>query len=174
MTGDFAGPAPRQRILVIHNPTAGSSARTKLRRFVELLSEDGAEVAVRATAGPGDATAIAAAAGDGKWDAIVAAGGDGTVNEIVNGLGPNSPSLGILPLGTANVLALELGLPVAAPDAARLIARGGVRQLYFAAIEGRRFVMMAGVGFDARVVDAVASSGFPGFLARATAATSMA
>jgi len=159
VTGDFAGPAPRQRILVIHNPTAGSSARTKLRRFVELLSEDGTEVAVRATAGPGDATAIAAAAGDGKWDAIVAAGGDGTVNEIVNGLGPNSPSLGILPLGTANVLALELGLPVAAPDAACLIARGGVRQLYFAAIEGRRFVMMAGVGFDARVVDAVGSSG---------------
>ena len=69
---------------------------------------------------------------------------------------------------------LSSAWPVAAPDAACLIARGGVRQLYFAAIEGRRFVMMAGVGFDARVVDAVASSGFPGFLARATASTSMA
>ena len=157
--GDIGGDTPRQRILVIHNPTAGSRAQSKLSGFVKLLTEDGAEVAVRATARPGDATAIARAAGGEAWDAIVAAGGDGTVNEIVNGLGPNSPSLGILPLGTANVLALELGLPMAAAAAARLIARGGVRQLHFPAIEGRRYVMMAGVGFDARVVDAVASSG---------------
>ena len=78
---------------MIHNPTAGSRAQPKLSGFVKLLTEDGAEVAVRATARPGDATAIARAAGGEAWDAIVAAGGDGTVNEIVNGLGPNSPSL---------------------------------------------------------------------------------
>ena len=102
---------------------------------------------------PNHATALAAAAGDRL---VIAAGGDGTVNEVLNGLSEGA-TLGILPLGTANVLARELGLPLA-PEAAceRILTGETFRMDVGVAIDeegvGRRFACMAGIGFDADVV----------------------
>lgn len=83
---------------------------------------------------------------------MVAAGGDGTINEVLNGLYPRSPPLAVLPLGTANVLAGEIGLPREPHRLAELIVNGSVRAMWPGMINGRRFAMMAGIGFDARVV----------------------
>ena len=102
---------------------------------------------------PNHATQLAAQAGERL---IVAAGGDGTVNEVINGLSPGA-TLGILPLGTANVLARELGLPLDAEGACRRILNGEETRVDLGVATDetgneRRFACMAGVGFDAKVV----------------------
>jgi diacylglycerol kinase (ATP) len=105
---------------------------------------------------PNHATELAARAGNRL---VVAAGGDGTVNEVLNGLSEGA-TLGILPLGTANVLARELGLPLDGEEACRRILEGEVSQVDFGVATDangveRRFACMAGIGFDAQVVGTV-------------------
>ncbi|HET7479550.1 MAG TPA: diacylglycerol kinase family protein [Rubrobacteraceae bacterium] len=142
------------RAVIIGNPNSGSAGdEGYLERFAETLRAGGLEVEVLNTERPDHATELAAAAGDRL---VVAAGGDGTVNEVVNGLSEGA-TLGILPLGTANVLARELGLPLEPEDACKRILTGtGARMDVGVATdeEGteRRFTCMAGIGFDANVV----------------------
>ena len=140
--------------VIIGNPNSGSAGdEGYLERFAETLRVGGLEVEVLNTERPDHATELAATAGDRL---IIAAGGDGTVNEVVNGLSGDA-TLGILPLGTANVLARELGLPLKPEDACERILTGtGSRMDVGVATdeEGtqRRFTCMAGIGFDANVV----------------------
>lgn len=138
-------------MLVIFNPAAGSRRRRKLARAMQVL---GSRAVLAETAGPGDARRIAAAAQG--HDCVVAAGGDGTIAEVAAGLAGSGGTLGILPFGTANVLALELGLPRDAEGAARVIAAGREALIHpglaEAGQEGRLFVQMLGAGFDAAVV----------------------
>jgi diacylglycerol kinase (ATP) len=143
--------------VIIGNPNSGRAGdEGYLERFAKILRSGGLSVEVLNTEHPNHATELAAIAGD---RVIVAAGGDGTVNEVLNGLSPGA-TLGILPLGTANVLARELGLPLDAEGACRRILDGEVSHVDFgvATDEGgveRRFACMAGIGFDAKVVDTV-------------------
>jgi YegS/Rv2252/BmrU family lipid kinase len=150
---------PARRITVVFNPAAGDRRRERLDATLELLRRSGCEVALRATAARGDAEAIAGEFGsDGcaTTDALVVAGGDGTINEAVNGLlarrGDRSPPLALVPLGTANVLAAEIGLPSRPDVVARTIAAGSAARAYVGVANGRCFASMAGVGFDAHVV----------------------
>ena len=113
-------------------------------------------MSVRETMGPGDATRIAAETSTEGFDVIAIAGGDGTINEAVNGLAAGHFPIAIVPLGTANVFAHELGLPLDMQACAKLVAGGAPRDVYVGNINGRRFTMMAGVGFDAYVVNRVA------------------
>jgi diacylglycerol kinase (ATP) len=142
------------KAVIIGNPNSGSAGdEGYLERFAETLRAGGLEVEVLNTERPDHATELAAAAGD---QLVIAAGGDGTVNEVVNGLSKDA-TLGILPLGTANVLARELGLPLRPEDACERILSGtGSRMDVGVATdeEGteRRFTCMAGIGFDANVV----------------------
>lgn len=152
-TGDVS-PAAARRILAIFNPAAG---RNRCERFVEVvaaLRARGSTVTVMVTEAAGHAESIARGLGD-EYDVIAAAGGDGTVNEIVNGLPGKKIALGLIPLGTANVLADEIGWPRGVEQIARALAWGPVRDINLGLVNGRRFVMMAGAGFDANVVDAV-------------------
>lgn len=149
---------PRRRFVVIHNPVAGARRIQRLHDVVELLTgRFGAEVVVAPTAGRGDAEAIASGAGRESADVVVAAGGDGTINEVINGLAEakRGVALGIIPLGTANVLAKELGLETDAERLAETLANGPVRDVCLGSVNGRRFAMMAGAGFDAHVVERV-------------------
>ncbi len=144
-------------IVIIGNPNSGrAGGRERLKRYAEILGSGGADVEVWNTERPDHATELAAVAGD---KLVVAAGGDGTVNEVVNGLSREA-TLGILPLGTANVMARELGLPLKPEAACERILAGreswidvGVATNH----EGieRRFTCMAGLGFDAHVVNEV-------------------
>jgi diacylglycerol kinase (ATP) len=147
----------RRRALLILNPTAGTRTREGARRAVETLRALGVAVAVRETACRGDAERYAASASRADFDVVVAAGGDGTINEVANGLGRHSPPLAIVPLGTANVLASELGLPLRPEAAARVIAEAQPRPIYVGLANGRRFLQMAGAGFDACVVEGVSA-----------------
>jgi len=152
--------APR-RLLVIYNPTAGGRRRHRFEAVLADLADLGCPMDVRPTAGPGDAAAFAQEADPTAHDLVVAAGGDGTINEVINGLVGLSaaaapPPLAVLPLGTANVLAAELGLDLVPAHIARVIARGTAQPVSLgrasALGESRVFSLMAGAGFDARVV----------------------
>lgn len=142
----------RRRVLVICNPTAGTMSARRLARVIKSLSALGAMVTVRRTTAAGDAQTFAAEASPSCCDVVVAAGGDGTINEVVNGLAGKDLPLALLPLGTANVLAAEIDLPRRSRDLARMAMTGPCRPVCLGIGNGRRFVMMAGVGFDAHLV----------------------
>lgn len=144
-----------RRILVILNPVAGNRRRGLLRRVLAELSSAGVSVDLRETTRRGDAEAMAHAAAGQDYDVIVAAGGDGTIGEVANGLGPGSPPLGIIPLGTANVFASEIGVTKRPHVIARTIVAGTPQAIYAGLANGRRFLVMAGAGLDAEVVAAV-------------------
>ncbi len=109
------------------------------------------------TTGPGTATQLAKQAVEDGADLVLAAGGDGTVNEVANGLVYTPVPLAVLPAGTANVLAHELGIGTRLERAARYVAhscpeRISVGRLRDARGELRYFLLMAGAGLDARIV----------------------
>ena len=149
----------RNHALVIYNPKAGQRRYALFTSVIERLKSYGVEVTVKETGARGDAEAFARQArqhslmkAQNAPDAVVAAGGDGTINEVVNGMSGGELPLAILPLGTANVLAAEIGLEVKAEEIADTIWRGPVIDAHTGDVNGHRFTLMAGVGLDADVV----------------------
>jgi len=153
------------RACVIFNPTARGD---KARHFRRHLDEFAVGVALKPTQAPGDGRRLAAEAVRDGFDTLVAAGGDGTVNEVLNGLadapdGFARARLAVLPLGTVNVFARELGLPLKPLDAWRAALAGRERRMDvgfadYAALERtqrRCFVQLAGAGLDARAISLV-------------------
>ncbi|MBI2933432.1 MAG: diacylglycerol kinase family lipid kinase [Planctomycetes bacterium] len=143
----------RRRIKIIANPISGRGrARRLARRVADELRARGCDVVLAETAQAGDARRLAGKTGG--FDAVCCVGGDGTVNEVANGLPQTAPPLGIIPSGTANVLAVELGLRRSAAALARTIAEG--RELTWdLGVErptGRKFLLFASAGYDAEVV----------------------
>lgn len=141
------------KITVVYNPTAGGGREQLLCRFVAELEKLGARVRLYHTRGPGDATEYLQSLED-QGDCVVAVGGDGTTNEVLNGLAPGV-ALGVFATGTANVLAKELQLPKQPEQAARIVVNGKNVPVTPARLNGRRFIMMCGIGYDAWVVDGV-------------------
>jgi diacylglycerol kinase (ATP) len=146
----------RRRMAAIFNPASGGGHfRRDLPLIVESLGRLGWDVAERATEGEGHATLLAREALEEGVDRVVVIGGDGTVNETLNGLAGSDVPLAIVPTGTVNVLALELGLPLDPPDAVRVAAEGRATRIDLGLAGERYFALMAGVGLDADVVSRV-------------------
>jgi YegS/Rv2252/BmrU family lipid kinase len=143
--------------LIIFNPAAGLRRRRRLEAVLQRLRAHACQVTLCETGAPGDAERFAAAVDPERYDALVVAGGDGTVNETINGLGDARLPLAILPIGTANVLAAEIGLALDPDSIAAAIAHGQPQPITLGAANGRRFILMAGVGFDAHVVASVST-----------------
>jgi len=140
----------RHKILVILNPAARGERAKALRDKIASLSH---HVVVRSTASPGDARGLAARAVTHGYGTIVAAGGDGTINEVVNGIGGAAVQFGILPVGTMNVFATELGIPQNnLAKAWQVIEAGFSRSVDLPRANDEYFVQLAGVGLDAEVV----------------------
>lgn len=155
----------RVRICVIFNPAARGE---KARRFRRHLSEIGAQSSLKLTAAPGDARRLAAEAVRENFEIIAAAGGDGTVNEVLNGIGDEPGGferarLAVLPLGTVNVFARELGLPRNLGNAWPVILAAKETRIDLPRVEyvgqtgpeRRYFAQLAGAGLDARAVELV-------------------
>jgi len=103
---------------------------------------------------------------------VVALGGDGTVMACADALAGTSVALGVIPMGTGNLLAANLGIPTRLTDAAAAVAAGHRRLLDVGVVDGRCFTVMAGMGFDARMLhDAPAALkariGWPAYAAAA-------
>jgi YegS/Rv2252/BmrU family lipid kinase len=153
------------RICVIFNPAARGN---KARRFRRYLGEMSQQCAFKATTGPGDARRFAQAAVATGYDVIVAAGGDGTVNEVLNGIGDEPDGfvktrLGVLPLGTVNVFARELKIPLKLERAWKVLRRGNEMKIDLGRADffdddqpqSRYFMQLGGAGLDARAIELV-------------------
>jgi diacylglycerol kinase (ATP) len=149
------------RAAVIFNPASGKHLGEVTAVAVERhLDRLGLDADLHPTEGPRHATTLARELAP-VADIIVAVGGDGTINEVVSGMaeagdvatasGRDRPAcrLGIVPAGTINVVALELGLPFRLEDACSLIAAGNTLALDVGKVNDRRFVLMTGAGIDA-------------------------
>ncbi len=157
--------------LLIYNPTSGRKRHSRfgeIEHATRILKELGITVELAATTGPGTASKIARQAVDQRRGMVIACGGDGTINEIVNGLACSQIPMALLPAGTANILAKELGIPWDIPHAARLIPGACIRRIalgmasstngnHSAAIprDGRYFLSVAGAGPDGAIVNCV-------------------
>src|SRR5213080_4548022 len=141
--------------LVILNPAAHSERALRKRAQVESLARD---CVVCATTRTGEAELIARRGVEEGFEKIVAAGGDGTINEVVNGLAGASVTLGLLPIGTMNVFATELGLPVHDLELCwSIVKSNSTRSVDLPKANQKFFVQLAGVGLDAQVVKETSS-----------------
>jgi diacylglycerol kinase (ATP) len=155
-------PATRDAVLIV-NPTAGGGRRVpQLDEARRIFREAGIETELQETTAPGEATILARRAVDESRQLAIVCGGDGTVNEAVNGLACSQVPMAVLPAGTANVLAKELGLPWNLPRAAARIAGAPYRRIALGlAIPEkssggpRYFLSLAGAGADGALVSAV-------------------
>lgn len=145
--------------LIIYNPTAGPrDVARELKRVRRELARRGWSTDIETTRFPGDATHLAHQAAGAGLDAVWVGGGDGTVNEAVNGLVGSNTALGVLPVGTGNVWAKQLRLPVYTlthpfrlREAAIAQAEGYTRWVDLGRLNDRYFLLWAGIGFDAQV-----------------------
>ena len=141
-------PRKKHIVLVVHGARA---ERPDLRHMVGWVRERGHLVELAVTWDAGDAAAFAATAADRGVDVVVAVGGDGTLNEVVNGLDGRDTPLGVVPLGTANDFARQLGIPADADHAMDVVLLKEPVRMDTASLNGRRFVNVSsgGVGAEA-------------------------
>lgn len=146
-------PLPFRRALVIANPVAGRGRGHVVAHEVErLLASSTAFVERFETAARGDARARARRL-EPDVDLVVSIGGDGTLSEVLAGLPRRDVPVAVLPMGTANVLALDLGLPRSPADLVAMLPRARRQPLDVARVNGEHLCfLVAGVGFDASVV----------------------
>jgi YegS/Rv2252/BmrU family lipid kinase len=145
--------APRAR--VIANPFSGTTivpgVLEELRETVQWLTEHGLPTELCLTERPGHATELAREAVRAGMDMVIAGGGDGTINDVIQALAGHTTALGVLPLGSANVWAHEMGIPRTPIGAAEVLLRGARRRVDLGKAGNRYFLLMAGIGFDAEV-----------------------
>lgn len=149
---------------LVYNPRAGSRPwrrQWSLARVVGLLEAYGLKISLCPTTASGSATEIAREQVSAGRDLIIVCGGDGTVNEAINGMAGSTVPLALLPAGTANVLAKELGLPWNPWRAAELIPAGIVRRIALGRAGKRYFIAVAGAGADANLVYNAVGRGGP-------------
>jgi len=151
------------KCMLIYNPVAGQHDLSReLDQVVEYLTVQGWEVTVRRTHGAGDATIFAREGVATGCDVVVAVGGDGTLGEVANGLAFTKVKMGVLPMGTGNVWAHMLDLPMWTPlepsallKAAQILVEGREHVIDLGKAGERYFVLWSGIGFDADVAKGV-------------------
>lgn len=146
----------RRRFLIVHNPNAGRGRRQLTCRVARSLEQTGCRAEIREAICAETGRILAAeAAASGNYDAIVAAGGDGTIRSVAAGLRGSDVPVGVVPLGTGNVMAHEIGLPRRADAIAAYLREGVAMPVVGGLANGSTFLLMAGVGLDAEAVAAL-------------------
>ena len=139
--------------MLVYNPTAGQrDRRPQMDALIGRMRARGLTLVNAPTMGPGHATEIVRAFLPLKPDVVAVCGGDGTISEVARGLSGSGIPMAVLPGGTSNVLARELGIPLDTDDAAALIFEGRIRQARMLIANDRPFLLWAGVGLDARIM----------------------
>jgi YegS/Rv2252/BmrU family lipid kinase len=139
--------AVRRAVLVV-NPTSGSGQGPAVgRELQEGLRRAGVRAALHVCRSRGDGLRHLRSLGS-ELDLAIAVGGDGTLREVLEGLVDRQTPVGLVPVGTANVLAGVLGLPRDVHHALEILCRGKPRELDTARVDGRLSCLCVGVGFD--------------------------
>jgi YegS/Rv2252/BmrU family lipid kinase len=144
---------------LVYNPTAGPrDIHRGLEQARASLERHGWSVELKVTQKPGDATTLASRAAEAGCDVVIVAGGDGTLNEAVNGLVSTDTALGVLPVGTGNMWAKQLGIPTYTltnpqrlNEAAEGLVKSVIRPIDVGNMNGRHFLCWAGIGLDAQI-----------------------
>lgn len=143
-----------KKVLLIANPHAGSRwRRRQLPQVLHHVQSVYPKTDIRLTAAKGEATRLARWGVEQAFDLIVCAGGDGTVNEVINGMALSTVPLGIIPLGTGNGLAREIGLSTRPLRAAAALENPRIRTIPLGQANDRYFSLIAGTGIDAFTMD---------------------
>lgn len=143
---------------LIVNPAAGRTSKKSINFALDFLRKNGFDISLFQTEKKFGATEISKSCLKDNFETIIVAGGDGTINEAIQPLIFSERRIGILPFGTANVLARELGIPLSLKKALKLLVEGKEKKVSAGEVtfltkgERRYFLLMAGVGFDAEVV----------------------
>ncbi len=173
---------------LIYNPSSGQAIiKHEIGNVIDFLTRCGWSITSRETSRSLEATELARYAVNRGAKVVIAAGGDGTINEVANGLVSTDVALGVLPVGTTNTWALQMGIPTLNPmipgiqaiklitaleeriarplpatyyrkvllDAARVLVEGHTVAVDMGRLSGRHFLMWAGIGFDAGIVQSM-------------------
>jgi diacylglycerol kinase family enzyme len=140
------------RAVLIYNPRSGTrDIQSRLPPALQVFREHGWQIDVQGTQRAGDVQRLTADAVRDKYSAVLVAGGDGSLNEAANALAHSAVALAVLPAGTANVWARQIGMPTPAPlystqlaDAARSICYGLIRPIDLGRANERYFLLWSG------------------------------
>lgn len=156
----------RKKIFLIINLFAGhgENREGKIKIAISWLKSHIGKVESENTNHPGHATELAAKAHADKYELVVAVGGDGTVNEVAQGIIGTTTPLGIIPMGSGNGLARELGISMDVLKSAKTLTEGKKQQIDVCLINNQRFLCTAGIGFDAQVAHKMSKAKTRGFL----------
>ncbi|MCE5178040.1 MAG: diacylglycerol kinase family lipid kinase [Porphyromonadaceae bacterium] len=144
----------KEKVCLIINPVSGTESKKNIPEDVAAaFDQKKVDLMIRVTGYPEHATEIARKAAKRKYRYVIAAGGDGTVNEVARALVNTGTTLGILPLGSGNGLARDLGIPMDAEKALGIILHGNTRTIDYGIANDHIFFCTCGFGFDAFVSD---------------------
>ena len=144
----------KKKACLIWNPMAGAIQKNKknIDIIIDFLSQNGYELIRRETDGPLTAGPIAKEVIKAGVDYIFAIGGDGTINEVINGMTNTHAQLGVIPRGTANLLAREIHMPLTLEKALEALKTAEVKEVNLGLANERYFILMTGIGFDGHVI----------------------
>ena len=155
----------RMKIFLIINRYAGHGKAAKvIETVIPFLHNHQCQVDYSFTLKPAHATELAQKASEKGYDLVVAVGGDGTVNEVAQGLIGSSTPMGIIPMGSGNGLARELGLSMNIRKSAQTLLDGVTLDLDVCQLNQQRFLCTSGIGFDALVAHKMSKASSRGFL----------
>ncbi len=145
------------KICLIFNPISGLSMKGitrfhPLEDIIEVFSHERISLTIKTTARTGDGTRLTRETVREGYSHIIACGGDGTINEVVNGIVDTNVVMGIIPLGTENILAKSMEVPLDIKQACRHFLEASEQIWDVGVANGRYFLITSGIGLDARVV----------------------
>lgn len=143
--------------VIIANPTSGSYAHhaAHLEETVAFLQDHGWNVALKLTEAAGDGRRLAREAVNQQAEVVIAAGGDGTINEVIQELVGTETALGVLPIGTVNDWAREIGIPLDVKGARDVLVHGRTRHIDLGCVNEHYFLLMVGIGLDGAITQKV-------------------
>ncbi len=145
----------KKRFIIVVNPAAGNCSLDQVEWVCGGLRAAGHDAEFRVSQYKGNCTEITRDAIDEGRDVVVAAGGDGTINEIANTLADTDVPMAVFPRGSVNILAMEIGLKNTPQAVLDYLLEGHAIPITLGLIDGKHFLLMAGVGVDARAVAGV-------------------
>jgi len=155
----------KQRFCLIVNPFSGHRKGSRaIKRLLNLLWDEGVEIDFHMTRHSGHARMLSSEAAEKGFDLVVAVGGDGTVNEVAQGLIGSQTPMGIVPWGSGNGLAFDLGIFPGLRQCVRKLVHGKDNPLDVCRFNKQPFICTAGIGFNARVAERMNNSSQRGFL----------